>query len=122
MVAIIAHPIGRRFRPLPTLNALSLSDLTATVGEAFSATVIGSAAGSTLTLTENVGGKYSLAGVTLTGSGLTAGTDAPAITETPLDPLYEPRETVFGVVVSAAPVTGTSGQPVGLLLILTKAA
>src|SRR6202012_4582695 len=62
-----------------TLNALFLSTTTAPAGQPFTANVLNRTAGSSLVLTNAVGGRYSLTGTVLTGSGLTAGVDNPAI-------------------------------------------
>ena len=93
---------------VPALQTLTLSTSSATAGSPFSATVQGVTGGSTLVLTNNVGGLYSLAGTTLSGSGLSAGTDNPAIQETLSGAIGSPNTTVFSIVVAAS--GGTGGQ------------
>lgn len=88
-------------QPLPILQTLTLSSSTGTTGSGFSATISGATSGSSLALTNTVGSKYSLSGFTLSGTGLTAGTDAPAITETLSGAVGSPRLTIFSIVVSA---------------------
>lgn len=86
----------------PTLQALSLSPLTATAGSTYTGTITGQTAGSTLALTSNAGGKYSLSGTTVTGTGLTAETDTIQVTETLAGATNTPHQNNFNIVVSAA--------------------
>ena len=69
----------RRFYASPTLQALSLSPLTATAGSTYTGTLSGDTAGSALNLSNNDGGLFSLSGHTITGSGLTAGSASIAV-------------------------------------------
>src|SRR5689334_22393760 len=78
-------------QPQQTLNALTLSTSSANEGSPFTATVQNSTPGSTLTLPNTVGGKYSLSGLTLSGTNLVQGVDAPAIRETLTGATNSPR-------------------------------
>lgn len=89
----------------PTLQALSLSPLTATAGATYTGTVSGDTAGSTLTLSNNDGGLFSLSGHTITGSGLTAGSASIAVTETLAGSTNTPKVTPFTLTVSASGVS-----------------
>lgn len=93
----------------PTLNALSLSPLTATVGSSYTGTISGDTAGSTLTLSNNDGGLFSLSGHTLTGSGFSAGAASIAVTETLTGATNTPKTTPFTITVSAMPSYSTNG-------------
>ena len=84
-----------------TLNTLVLSTTAATAGQPFTANILNRTAGSSLALTNTVGGKYSLSGLTLTGSGLTAGVDQPQVTETLAGAVNSPKLNTFAIVVSS---------------------
>jgi hypothetical protein len=84
------------------LSALSLASGAAQVGVSGSDTITGTSVGSTLALTDTVGGKYSLVGTTLSWtSAVTAGTDRPVVVETLAGAAGSPRQTTLAVVVTA---------------------
>lgn len=87
------------------LGTLSL-DNAPVAGVAGSANVLGAKPGSTLTLTDTVGGLYSVAGTVVSWtSGVAAGTDHPIIRETNGGFANSPHDTALTVVV-AAPAGG----------------
>lgn len=88
-----------RVEGYPELADLTLS-VSATPAGDFATIILGTAEGSNLSLFDDVGGKYTLSGNVLTGTGLTAGTDAPAVDETNLGSPNSPHRTVFNITVS----------------------
>ena len=89
----------------PTLQPLGLANATATAGSAYSSAINGCIPGDTLSMAVTVMGKYSLSSAScpasLLGSGLTAGTDAPSITEALSGAANSPLTTGFSISVSA---------------------
>jgi hypothetical protein len=76
----------------------------------------------TWALDDDASGKYSInssTGLIEVAASLTAGTDSITISVSGLTPSPDPRS--FNIPVTAAG-SGTAGQPIGLLLTLTKAA
>lgn len=102
----LTQPHGGGGGAAPTLNTLTLSTPTGTAGTAGSSAIVGKTGGSTLTLTNNVGGLYSVAGSTLSWtSSVVAATDMPTIRETLAGATNTPKDTTVSVVISAASVT-----------------
>lgn len=89
-----------------TLQALSLSPATATVGTAYSGTITGKTSGSTITLGNTGAAGLSVSGSSVTGTPTTAG--AVDLTETLAGATNSPRTTSGALTVaSAAPVART---------------
>jgi len=113
-----------------SLNALTLSASTIEEGSAED-TVVGAlqstTGGSTLELTDDAGGRFKISGGNIV-AGATATSYATStshditVRETLADSANSPRSTVLSISVTEAAVGGTEGEPIGLLLILTKAA
>jgi P22 tail accessory factor len=83
-----------------TLATLVLSDTTSAAGVDYAATISGNAQGGQLTLISDVGGKYTLSGNLLRGTGLTAGTDMPVVREFYPGATNSPFDTTFSIVVT----------------------
>lgn len=86
--------------PSPTLQALLLSTTAWTVGQAFSATISGRTAGSTLTLSGAGAAGLSISGTTVSGTPTTAG--SVNLVETLAGATNSPRTTSGAATVSAA--------------------
>lgn len=89
----------------PTLQALSLSSTTATIGQAFSATISGRTAGSTLSLSGAGAAGLSISGTTVSGTLTAAG--SVDLVETLAGATNSPRTTSGAATVSAAATTVT---------------
>lgn len=104
-----------QFSPSAMLDSASVNDDVGT------ATVPGTTGTPTWSLTNDASGKYKInssTGLVEVASTLTAGTDSITISVSGVTPAVSPR--AFNIPVSAA--SGSAGQPIGLLLTLTKAA
>ena len=82
------------------LADLVISDATAPTGSTYAAVLSGYPQGVQLQLTNSVGGKYTLNGNLLQGVNLTAGTDAPIVTQVLPGATNSPYATAFAIVVS----------------------
>lgn len=108
----------------PTLVDLSLSG-SLTHGTASSGTLVGATAGSTFVLGGSPPAGLTIAstGGTYSWTGAGSGTGTFTITETNAGAFGSPHTTTINYSIGAgAGGTSTAGQPVGMLLILTKAA
>lgn len=99
--APVAPPVG------PTLQALTLSPTAATVGQAFTATISGRTAGSTLSLSGAGAAGLSISGTTVSGTPTTAG--PVNLVETLAGATNSPRTSTGVMTVAAAPVAPTLG-------------
>ena len=97
--------------PALTLQALVLSSSSATVGQAFSATISGRTAGSTLSLSGAGAAGLSISGTTVSGTPTTAG--PVDLVETLAGATNSPRTTSGAASVSAAPALPTLPLPAG---------
>lgn len=98
-------PYTRGGRTAPTLVDLGLTTPTGTAGVAGSSAITNTTGSSTLSLTNTVGGLYSVdsAGRTLNWTtGVVAATDHPVIRETLAGATNTPHDTTLNVVISAA--------------------
>jgi hypothetical protein len=85
---------------VPALAALTISPSSASVGTPYSGTIAGQTAGSTLSLSLNPGGAFSLMGTTL--SGTPASTTSPQVTETLSGFSNSPRVTTLLTITSGS--------------------
>lgn len=92
--------------PGPTLNALSVSPSTGTVGTAYSGTISGRTAGSSLALAGTGAAGLSLSGTTISGTPTTVG--AVNVTETLAGATNSPRTSSGVLSVATAPVAGAA--------------
>lgn len=108
----------------PRLQDLSLSSPTGLAGQSGSSPIVGKTSGSTLSLTNTVGGVFSVQNsppMLLWNSGITAGTSQPVIRETLATAINSPHDTTVSVAASApgstlAPTSqwnGTAGSGFG---------
>ncbi len=95
----------------PTLQALTLTSTAATVGQAFTATISGRTAGSTLSLSGTGAAGLSISGTTVSGTPTAAGPIN--LVETLAGATNSPRTTSGAATVSAAPsnILTFNGQP-----------
>jgi hypothetical protein len=83
-----------------TLPDLVLSDASALASAGYAALLLGAPQGASLTLINNVGGKYVLYGNEIIGAGLVAGTDAPIVRQTLPGATNSPHDTTLAIVVT----------------------
>jgi hypothetical protein len=88
--------------PAATLNALTLSPLTATQNVAYSGTISGKTTGSTITATSSDGATLTVSGTTVSGTFTTTGSKTITLTETLAGATNTPRVSTQTVTVSAA--------------------
>lgn len=82
-----------------TLSDIVAADVSALAGD-WATTISGFADGAVLSLDDDVGGKYTLTGNLLQGTGLTAGTDQPIISQTYPGATNSPFLTTLNIAVS----------------------
>jgi hypothetical protein len=84
------------YLPPVTLNALTLSPLSATAGSGYSGTITGKTTGSTITATSSDGTVLTVTGTTVTGTFSTGGTPTITLTETLAGATNTPRASIQG--------------------------
>lgn len=107
-----------------TVALEALNDEASVSDPAGQASILGVYTGTpTWSLTDDAGGKYAIdssTGAITVAGALSEGTDSITVAVSGTTP--DPDDKVVSIVVSAAPSSGLTGQPMGMLLSLTYAA